>query len=802
MLFLAAAAVIQVPQVALGGLVVGLTLAALALLIAVIAALRAREEKRLLETLNDLTRNDATPELAVDVDGVIRHANPAARQRLGAGRLMQLEKVLEGAVSEPAAILRRLHRRALAKGQAGEDVILRDGRAKIEVQNIDDQFFFWKFHMVREAGAAAHGEAISLPMMTVSPAGNILSMNAALRRLLGGRESSLERVVADPPLRPGGIHHVMTSRGPRAVQVIEAGADGGPRELYLNPLPAEVPAATGEWGLVEALPVPLLRLGRDGRVRVATHRARALLGGGAIVGERFAELVEGLGRSVSDWLEEAWEGRNLGRTETLRASRVPDRFIQVSLEHFPGENGSELVAVLTDATAYKSLEHQFVQSQKMQAIGQLAGGVAHDFNNLLTAITGHCDLLLLRHPDDGDPDFADLSQIIQNANRAAALVGQLLAFSRKQTLNPERIEPSEIVSDLAHLLGRLVGETVTLDVEVAPGIWPIRADPRQIEQVLMNLVVNARDAMMPQGGQIRLVLGNLKLREPLSRDRATVPPGRYVIIRVIDTGHGIAPDNLGKIFEPFFTTKGAGKGTGLGLSMVYGIVKQSGGYVFADSIPGEGTTFTLYFPAMNEVGNGSAPETGEPRTEETDKARSRDFQAGTPNSASRNEGQPLARRQGLPDAPALSVREGKDRAAPEPAEGTGHAGRILLVEDEAPVRAFAARALRLLGHVVIEAEDGEKALALLEDEDLEIDVFVTDVVMPGLDGPTWVARALERRPTVRVVFMSGYAEETAAEHQARIPNSVFLQKPFSLSALTDTVARQLGRSRDCIHAGP
>jgi len=256
----------------------------------------------------------------------------------------------------------------------------------------------------------------------------------------------------------------------------------------------------------------------------------------------------------------------------------------------------------------------------------------------------------------------------------------------------------------------------------------------------MNLVVNARDAM-PLGGQIVIETGNLTLKRPIERDRASVPAGAYVLVKLADEGHGIPSDKIPKIFEPFYTTKRTGEGTGLGLSTAYGIVKQTGGFIFVDSEEGRGTTFTLYFPAHL-----AQPE---------------------------------------PVAPALPT-------APRPADRAGaENGVILLVEDEAPVRAFAARALRLRGHTVFEAENAEAALELLKDPGMRIDIFVTDVIMPGKDGPTWVREALEDRPGTGVVFVSGYAEEAFGKHQALIANSVFLPKPFSLNDLVETVAAQL-----------
>jgi two-component system, cell cycle sensor histidine kinase and response regulator CckA len=492
---------------------------------------------------------------------------------------------------------------------------------------------------------------------------------------------------------------------------------------------------------LEEVPVALMTFGPDGVLRVANRAARDLMWQGEIRAAMFHDMFEGLGRPVSDWLADVVAGRLPGGSEVLRARRLGEEtYLQVTLRRFVDGERLGALAVLNDATRLKTLEAQFNQSQKMQAIGQLAGGIAHDFNNLLTAISGHCDLLLLRH-DAQDMDFSDLEQIRQNANRAAALVGQLLAFSRKQTLKPERLELEEVLSELTHLMNRLVVERVGLSLahlgqQSGRPLKPIRADRRQLEQVLINLVVNARDAM-PDGGRIRIETEPVTLVEDMKRDRASVPAGDYSVIRVIDDGTGIPEDLKQKIFEPFFTTKRVGEGTGLGLSMAYGIIKQSGGFIFVDSEPGKGTVFSVYLPVFEGVEPVVAP--------------------------------PEAR-----------------RSSSKPGEGV-----ILLVEDEAPVRAFAGRALRLRGYTVIEAATGEEALKTLEDRSLEVDVFVTDVVMPGMDGPAWVRKALEDRPGVRVIFVSGYAEDSLSEDQLRIPNSVFLPKPFSLNDLTSTVQGQM-----------
>jgi two-component system cell cycle sensor histidine kinase/response regulator CckA len=493
------------------------------------------------------------------------------------------------------------------------------------------------------------------------------------------------------------------------------------------------------WDAIEDLPVPLIKVALSGEVLASNREARGLLTNEMPPGTRLSDMLEGLGRPIIDWLHDVASGRGATGSQFLRGvGEQQDVFVQTSLNLAGSDDDRHLIAVLSDVTELKSLEAQFVQSQKMQAIGQLAGGVAHDFNNLLTAISGHCDLLLLRH-DQGDPDYSDLVQIHQNANRAASLVGQLLAFSRKQNLRPEVIDLRDTLADLTHLLNRLVGERVKLTLNHDPGLLPIRADKRQLEQVIMNLVVNARDAM-PLGGEIKVETENLTLYEPVERDRATLPAGKYVLVRVIDEGHGIAPEKMSKIFEPFYTTKRTGEGTGLGLSTAYGIVKQTGGFIFADSEPDVGTVFSLYFPSHD---------------------------------------MPLT----------VQTPEPKPVAAPE--LGRRADGVVLLVEDEAPVRAFASRALRLRGYTVLEADCAETALDMLADPDLTVDIFVTDVIMPGKDGPTWVREALRDRPDTKVVFVSGYAEDAFGENQAMIPNSVFLPKPFSLNDLTTTVGRQL-----------
>ncbi len=811
-LFAGAAWVMPVPLAQLGLGLVGGTFLALAGLVVGLARRHKRAQEGLFRTVAAFVEHDAAPSFTTDADGQIGYQNAAAVERFGGKDGKTLISALGDLFASPAAVLYRLQNKAQAKGAAREDVVLRRGHMRLSVHRVGEDGYLWRLEDMGDRGPAGRtGENISLPMMTVSRTGTILFMNEALRRLLGGRETTLDRVFTDLPVRAGEVMQISGKDGPVRAMVAEVSCSAGRRELYLLPEPRTAVVKPGEWGVVDGLPVPLLKLGPDGAIQMANQRARTLLNDNDAVGTLLADQVEGLGRPVSEWLREANAGRHLGRSEVVRAVKPEDEvFLQISLGQVVEENGVALVAVLHDATELKTLEAQFVQSQKMQAIGQLAGGVAHDFNNLLTAISGHCDLLLMNH-DESDPEYADLAQIHQNANRAASLVGQLLAFSRKQTLRPEKVDLTDTLGDLTHLLNRLVGEKICLVLSHDSDLLPIRADRRQLDQVLMNLVVNARDAM-PEGGEVRIETRNVFLDRPLERDRASVPPGDYVTVRVIDHGTGIPNDKLPKIFEPFFTTKRAGQGTGLGLSMAYGIVKQTGGFIFVDSVPGQGATFTLYFPVYQKddatvpaaLDEAQADETGA----ELAKSESQEVTppplvaeppapvpaAKTPSIDSdvlAAVSRATAKVEALTEAPGQVSDLPASHLPHSPRDPAQDGGIVLLVEDEAPVRAFASRALRMKGYTVLEAESAEEALQTLEDMSLKVDVFVTDVIMPGMDGPTWVTKALKERPGVHVVFVSGYAEDSVAEHQARIPNSVFLPKPFSLSDLTETVQRQL-----------
>ncbi len=708
--------------------------------LAILGATRLQQvrQNRLNDQIATFIAHDASPAFLTDEADKIVFQNRAAIAHFGTRAGQPLAQALSERFAEPASALRRLRNKARAVGVAREDLVSRCGHVRLGVHRIGQGVFLWRMEdMSGRAIAGCGAETISLPMLTASSSGTILCMNEAMRRLVGERMRNIDRIFPDLPIRSGEVHEIATANGPLRAVVAEMEGAGGRSDIYLLPVPVD--RETTEAVNFDTLPVALMRLDGRGQVQAVNLAAREFLGR-IVPDTTLSDLFEGLGRPVGDWVDDALAGRADRRPEVLRVRRG-DRevFLQVTLARVVEGGRPGLIGVLSDATQLKTLEAQFVQSQKMQAIGQLAGGVAHDFNNLLTAISGHSDLLMLRH-DKGDPDFADLDQISQNANRAASLVGQLLAFSRKQTLKPQILDLRDILSDLTHLLNRLVGEKVVLSLSHDVELSPVRADKRQLEQVIMNLVVNARDAM-PGGGEIRIRTENLHLNKDNRRDRVCVPKGSYVVVKVTDEGTGIASDKLDKIFEPFFTTKRTGEGTGLGLSTAYGIIKQTGGYIFCDTVPGSGTCFTICLPAHD----GSVqPELGpEP-----------------------------------------------EMIAPGERAESGNA-TVLLVEDEAPVRAFASRALKLRGYTVLEAESAEEALERLSDTGITVDIFLTDVIMPGMDGPTWVDEALKARPGTKVVFMSGYAEDSFRDGKPPVPNSVFLPKPFSLSELIVTVQDQL-----------
>ncbi|SFT80206.1 PAS domain-containing sensor histidine kinase [Mesorhizobium sp. YR577] len=427
------------------------------------------------------------------------------------------------------------------------------------------------------------------------------------------------------------------------------------------------------------------------------------------------------------------------------------RFYVNAVADGTGGEGAEEAAIVyaVETTEQKALEGQMAQSQKMQAVGQLAGGIAHDFNNVLTAIIMASDLLLTNHRPS-DPSFPDIMNIKQNANRAASLVRQLLAFSRKQTLRPEVLNLTDVLADLRMLLARLVGNSVKLKVDHGRDLWPVKVDLGQFEQVVVNLAVNARDAM-PDGGDLTVRTKNVTAEACKAYSYRELVPADYVVVEVEDTGSGIAPDVLKKVFEPFFTTKEVGKGTGLGLSMVYGIIKQTGGFIYCDSEVGKGSVFRIFLPRhIAEV---------KPATDA----------GGQPTEAA--------------SAPAAKVSDA--------ARDLSGSATVLLVEDEDAVRMGGMRALTSRGYTVHEASSGVEALEVYHELGGKIDIVVSDVVMPEMDGPTLLGELRKLRPDIKFIFVSGYAEDAFARNLPADAQFGFLPKPFSLKQLATVVKEVL-----------
>jgi len=403
-----------------------------------------------------------------------------------------------------------------------------------------------------------------------------------------------------------------------------------------------------------------------------------------------------------------------------------------------------------DNTERRALENQIKQQQKMDTVGQLAGGIAHDFNNVLSAIMMATDFLLGAHKPT-DPSFADIMQIKQNANRAASLVRQLLAFSRRQTLRPQVLDLGESLSDLTILLRRLIGEKVKLEVVHGRDLWAVKADLSQFEQVIVNLAVNARDAM-PDGGSLTVRTANVSAGDPRLTSHKGMPDGDYVLVEVADSGTGMSPEVMAQIFEPFFSTKEVGKGTGLGLSTVYGIIKQTGGFIYVDSELGKGSTFRIFLPRH-------IAEKEEPATAEK---------------------------------PAVAAAAAGSPAEAAQADLTGR-GTVLLVEDEEGLRALNARGLASRGYTVLTASNGVEALEELEKNEGKVDLVVSDVVMPEMDGPTLLKEMRKKNPNLKMIFVSGYAEDAFQKNLPPGGQFAFLPKPFTLKQLVEQVKQTLSQ---------
>ncbi len=495
--------------------------------------------------------------------------------------------------------------------------------------------------------------------------------------------------------------------------------------------------------LLATLPLGLALVDRDGRFLFANDSFARVVDmttqqlppypGDLVISEDKAAVSESIRRYAA--------GQSMSGDIAVRLKDQPDEVIALSIAGVRGLGDAAVLIGLKDNSEETRLKREVAQATKMQAVGQLAGGVAHDFNNILTAIIGYCDLMMLRH-QPGDSDYDDIQQIKNNSNRAASLTRQLLAFSRQQTLRPQVLQLPDVVAEVSNLLKRLLGERVRLEVHHGRGTGTVRADPGQLEQVIINLGVNARDAM-EGGGVLNIETKAISQSDVRAMRSDILPIGDYVLLSMSDSGMGIPKENLGKIFEPFFTTKEVGKGTGLGLSTVYGIVKQSGGFIFATSEVGNGTRFDIYLPV--HVGKAAPAE--------------------------------------------IPVK----RPSAKPRDLWG-SGRVLIVEDEDMVRAVAERSLVRQGYVVETACDGEEGLALFA-AGKRYDLIVSDVVMPNLDGPAMARKLRSQYGDVKILFMSGYAEEQLRK-SINLDNVFFLPKPFSVQQIAEAVRDAITQKED------
>ncbi len=635
------------------------------------------------------------------------------------------------------------------------------GQTPVEVERVGTQndLLLWRFvkasapDPVTMAANRLHGRAGDLLSRAgvlaafIDPQGKVIAHNRLFEeRALGGAQSEPPRLGDLVEETDDGGHFLLSAEGDtgRQLRAVLVPLDPpGPTEygnfyLFDSPDSLAMQGSSHLQALLDMLPIGLALVDGDGRfltMNQAFCQAAGIKGskmpvypGDLVVKEDKAAVADAVRRNA--------RGPAMSGDLAVRLARQPAEPVALTIAGLRGLGDAAVLLLLKDNSEEAKLKRQVAQATKMQVVGQLAGGVAHDFNNILTAIIGHCDLMLMRHTP-GDIDYDDIQQIKSNSNRAAGLTRQLLAFSRQQTLRPQVLQLPDVVSEVSHLLKRLLGETVELVVKHGRNLGPIRADPGQLEQVIINLAVNARDAMVPKGGVLTIQTYSVKSDQVAELGSDILPIADYSALSVTDTGTGIAPSVLGKIFEPFFTTKEVGKGTGLGLSTVYGIVKQSGGFIFADSRLGEGTRFVIYLPVHLE-----------------------------------------------------EASAGRDRAVGKAKQDElWGSGTVLLVEDEPMVRSVAERALTRHGYKVVTADNGEDALEILGRGE-PIALLISDVVMPGMDGPTMVREARKSWPDLKILFMSGYAEEQLRK-SIDIENVNFLPKPFSVIELAAAARRAI-----------
>nr|WP_202385944.1 response regulator [Alteraurantiacibacter aestuarii] len=698
---------------------------------------------------------------------------------------------VDGGSSE---LLAKIARNAWRDGSSGEVVTIADEGHSWTAEAVragrGDDFLIWRFNPVLRAEplvaiskylSGTFGRilgAAGIAAALVGPDGTIRAVNPAFARRAHGdegasmvgqefvaqlRSDDRDRIYFTREAQKGSpqtLVHVPLS-DPAAV---EGGADKSADEAPTLMLLLDSGVGLGGWGgetrgqvpqleaLLEQLPLGLAMTDRDGHFLFANPAFRRAAG---IEGRNLPPYPSDLviprdKTAMSDAVRRYGQGPANSGDIAVRLRQEPDDPVSLGLAGVRGLGEASVLLSLADTTEETRLKRQVAQATKMQAVGQLAGGVAHDFNNVLTAIIGYCDLMLLRHTP-GDSDYDDIQQIKANSNRAASLTRQLLAFSRQQTLQPEVLQLPDVLSEVSQLLKRLLGAKITLRVHHDRNLGPVRADPRQLEQVIINLAVNARDAIYSgkagEGGSgtLSFATRRVEARDIRRMGNEIIPAGDYTVLIAEDTGGGIPPDVIGNIFEPFFTTKEQGKGTGLGLSTVYGIVKQSGGFIFAGNTKAaDGTTkgarFTIYLPVHNAT------------EEELAKAE-----------------------------------------VEEAARNWSGGGRILLVEDEDMVRAVAERALSRQGYEIVTASDGDEGLEQVQAGE-KFDLVVSDVVMPSMDGPAMAREIRKLQPDLPVLFMSGYAEGQLRS-QIDMAAMHFIPKPFSVQQIADKVGEVLALSR-------
>jgi two-component system cell cycle sensor histidine kinase/response regulator CckA len=629
------------------------------------------------------------------------------------------------------------------------------------------QFLIWHVESTRKKRAIVGPggcdlESLPVPAFAMSKELIVEAVNRSFEELLGSCPVGAQ---AWPFLRTGRgkaytrawLRDAIAKAEPRTVQIVNASGSTRTASLHVSAnarnyvclaMPTEASGGLEEAfeTLLARAPAPLALTNAKGVIQAANPSFRELFKGEVEdSGEGFGLRGKPLASLMPDMPVQTLRDKLAGLTAPggdaagpieLQAALKGEGSERLRVVIFPAASGNHLVVSVVGTGSAGLTGEQAAQSQKLQAVGELAGGIAHDFNNLLTAIIGNSDLLLRRFRAS-DPAFKDLMDIKNSATRAAELVKQILAYSRRQTLRPAILKLTDVIEEFQATMGRTLGEKVKAKVQHGRDLWFVKADEGQLFQVVMNLAVNARDAM-PDGGEIAITTSNVSERDSLTLKDRGLDRGEYVLCEVRDTGTGIKPEHLQKIFDPFFSTKEVGKGTGLGLSTVYGIVKQTGGTIIVDSQLGVGTTFRIYLPRYVE-----------------------------------NEDD-------------LKVLEQKAEAPEQIADLTGK-GKVLLVEDEDAVRSFASRALATRGYTVLEAASGAEALEIMDREQGQVDLVVSDVVMPEMDGPTLLRHLRERNPDIRIIFMSGYAEEAFRKNLTADEDFVFLPKPFTLKKLAETV---------------